>query len=181
MVTTLKPPAAGWLALGLMAVLGLTACSSASPDNTSANVTNAPSTRAGAPRVQIDGPSYDTIAALASRADVVVLGKVQAKVSTATEGALPIAIYSVAVEGTLRGSVPAEIAVTRIDADSLSENLTPFEPGQRVILFLRGSGTTYSVVGLDQGVFDPSATEVWRSRGGLIPGLTLESIRSALG
>lgn len=181
MVTTLRPPAARWLAFGLTAVLGLTACSSTSPDNRSVNATNAPSTRAGAPSVQIDGPSYDSIAALASRADVVVLGRVQAKISTTAEGALPIAIYSVAVEGTLRGSVPAEIAVTRIDADSLSENLTPFASGQRVILFLHRSGSTYNVVGLDQGVFDPSATDVWRSRGGLIPGQTLESIRAALG
>ncbi len=126
---------------------------------------------------------------MAQAADAVIIGRVQAKVSTTNEGALsgdahaglPISVYSVAVEKALMGDPGKQIAVTRIDTgQATTDAVTPFKAGQSAILFLRRvQGNTYSVVGLDQGIFDASTTDAWRSRGSAIGEQTTDAITAA--
>lgn len=171
------------------AALFVTGCGSPAATSTG-DATATPKAESSAPRIQIDGPSYASVRELSQAADVVAIGRVEARVSTTTEGALsggtraglPIAIYSVAVEKALKGDPAKQISVTRIDTDQVTtEAVTPFTAGQDVILFLRQvQGTTYSVVGLDQGIFDASATDSWLSRGGAIPEQTTAAIEAGV-
>lgn len=177
--------------VGCVAALGLlSACGSPSSPTTPPSPTTSSTAAQTRPAVQIDGPSYATVRELAQKADVVVIGKVQKKVATTTEGelsggapaGLPIAMWSVAVTKVLKGDPASQISVSRVDTDQVStDDVTSLKGDQTVLLFLRhGRGDDYNVVGLDQGVFDLTAANAWRERRGEIGQQTTDQVMAGL-
>ena len=156
--------------LGL-AVLGLAACSTAAPTEP-------------LERAQTAGPNlsetadmavYSSIERLSAASDLVVVGTVKEVVAReldyGSEGpregqrqGLPVVLYEVEVNETLRGKAGATVIMAAPDVDEISMGgeATALRSGQQVLLFLvRGDapGITaydnyYVTVSLDNGVFD---------------------------
>lgn len=133
---------------------------------------SAPATRVPA-TITASGPRFDSIAALRTQADAIVLGRVGAKVrehpivSASGEEFYREVVHDVAVERAylqpgVQVSLGASITVVTPDAAATIENATGLGPlqGRQVLLFLRVAPNPdiaqFMATGEDNGIFDVS-------------------------
>ncbi|MDH3368484.1 MAG: hypothetical protein OEX97_14555 [Acidimicrobiia bacterium] len=126
-----------------------------------------------------DAPVYSSVEELTSASDIVVIGTVTAVVGRETDfgtnnlservgDGIPVVFYEVESSEVLKGTTDSTtIIVGNPDGEKLgSEDVTPLEVGQEVMLFLRAQtaakdapGITlfdsfYTTLSLDNGIFD---------------------------
>jgi hypothetical protein len=126
-------------------------------------------------------PVYPSIEDLSAASDLIVQGEIvsvlgrELDFGTADvaerigEVGVPFAYYEVHVSDVLKGEAPGTIVVGKVDGERLiSDEVTPLEPGDTVVLFLMAQerekdspGLTmydfyYTSLSLDAGVFDVS-------------------------
>ncbi len=127
------------------------------------------------PRIAGSYPAYESVEALADRADLVAVGTVGGVATRQVEDTtgLPFVYLDVELDQTLADSTGLRhdrIIVSVPDTDELEvEGLTPLEPGQRVLLFLERITAADAPPGIlpfdevfvplsrDNGVFDVAA------------------------
>jgi len=173
------------LACGLLAACGSTTSSEAS----------AAAEPAGAPSpsrvIAVDGPTYDSLSALAERASSVAVIRFAELMGSTTDGqigglseasGLPVQVWTVVTEEPVAGEVtPQSFRLAILDPTSVSSHQEPVAVGDRRVGFVYpvtvGGVTTYFVAGLGQGLVPVTVDGALMATGSASPSLVSDISR----